>query len=67
MDDCQFGYLTVELDSFFIPLMSHNYTKQADSNQGGELNQVFMIRLKVGAETNAVFLGAPDRILDPLH
>ena len=26
-----------------------------------------MIRLKIGAETNAVFLGAPDRILDPLH
>lgn len=66
MDDCQFGYLTVELDSFFIPLMSQNYTKQEEDSTGN-LNQVFMIRVKIGAETNAIFLGAPDRILDPLH
>ena len=31
------------------------------------MNQVFMLRIKAGSESNSIFLGAPDRILDPLY
>lgn len=28
---------------------------------------LFMIKLRIGTESNCIFLGAPDRILDPHH
>lgn len=28
---------------------------------------LFMVKLRIGTENNCIFVGAPDRILDPLH
>ena len=63
-DSCQFGYLKVDLDSLDIPLMSQNY-KKSDGNS--QLNAVFMIKIKIAAESNCIFVAAPNRILDVLH
>lgn len=44
-------------------MMSQNYKQSVDET----LNAIFMVRIKVGTESNCIFIGAPDRILDPLH
>jgi hypothetical protein len=62
-DTCQFGHLSLELDSLLIPLMSQNYKQSVNET----LNAIFMVRIKIGSESNCIFIAAPDRILDPLH
>ena len=69
-DDCQFGYLSLELETLSIPLMSNNYKKKTNQVQLGanqQLNEIFMVKLKIGAETNLIYVAAPDRILDVIH
>lgn len=44
--------------------MSQNY-KKSDGNS--QLNAVFMIKIKIAAESNCIFVAAPNRILDVLH
>jgi hypothetical protein len=43
--------------------MSQNYSKDTDES----LNAIFMVRMKIGTESNCIFIASPDRILDPLH
>ena len=69
-DDCQFGFLAVELSSLSIPMMLNNYKKKGEQRQLGDnqaLNEIFMIRIKIGAEINQIYVAAPDRVLDVLH
>ena len=50
--------------------MSNNYKKKADKRQLGEnnkLNEIFMIKLKIGTETNSIYVAAPGRIVDVIH
>lgn len=41
--------------------------KKKDENSGAQSNMLFMVKLRIGTENNCIFVGAPDRILDPLH
>ena len=67
-DDCQFGYLTMELQTLAIPLMQNNYKKKSvERKLGQQLNEIFMIRVKIGTESNSIYIAAPDRILDTIH
>lgn len=45
--------------------MSMTYKKQDEGSS--QLNQVFMIRLKIATESTCIFVGAPNRILDLAH
>ena len=31
------------------------------------MNEIFMVRIKIGAEINTVFVASPNRILDQIH
>lgn len=31
------------------------------------LNELFMVRIKIGAESTSIFVAAPDRIVDKVH
>lgn len=53
----------MELDSLLIPMMSQNYSKTTNES----LNAIFMVRIKIGAESNCIIIASPNRILDPLH
>ena len=44
--------------------MSQNLKKKDETSK---LNQIFMIKIRIGTESNCIFLGAPDRILDLHH
>jgi hypothetical protein len=46
--------------------MTQNLKKKEESS-GASSNLVFMLKLRIGTESNSIFLGAPDRILDPHH
>ena len=46
--------------------MTQSLKKKEDSS-GVQSNLVFMVRLRIGTESNCIFVGAPDRILDPYH
>lgn len=50
--------MTIDLDSVNIPMIN---------KQDGEINSIYMLKIKVGAESNCIFVGAPNRIIDPLH
>jgi len=45
--------------------MTQGLKKRQEAN--GNSNMIFMLRIRVGTESNSIFLAAPDRILDPLH
>ena len=69
-DDCQFGYLTFELTTLTIPLMSNNLKLKSKKDQLGadrQLNEIFMIRTKIGSEVNSIYVAAPGRVLDVIH
>ena len=63
-DVCSFGSLQCDMTSFFIPQMTKAYKTKSETQ---DLNQVFMIKIKIGTESNSIFLAAPDRIMDPGH
>lgn len=75
-DDCQFGYLAMELESLNIPEMQDNSVAGAratykrkntvDGTQS-KLNEIFMIRIKIGSEVNTIFVASPNRIIDQIH
>ena len=76
-DDCQFGYLMLELDSLTIPPMQDtigssdgskiSYKRKNTTDGNSKLNEIFMVRIKVGSESNSVFVAAPGRVLDAIH
>ena len=50
--------------------MSNNYKKKTNKTQLGanqSLNEIFMVRLKIGTETNSIYVAAPGKILDVIH
>ena len=75
-DDCQFGSLALELDSLSIPPMQDSmaeggarmsYQRKNTAAANSRLNEIFMLRVKIGAEHNSVFVASPGRILDQIH
>ena len=51
-------------------MMLNNYKKKGEKRQLGDnqsLNEIFMIRIKIGTESNQIYVAAPDRIIDVLH
>jgi hypothetical protein len=56
----------VRLKQVAIPLMTQGLKKKEESS-GVQSNLLFMVKLRIGTETNCIFVGAPDRILDPYH
>ena len=60
----------MELAGLMIPMMHNNYKKKGEKRQLGDnqsLNEIFMIRIKIGTESNQIYVAAPDRIIDVLH
>ena len=78
-DDCQFGSLTLELDSLSIPAMQDSRAdgqegarmsykrKNTVEGQSSKLNEIFMLRIKIATEVNSIFVASPGRILDQIH
>ena len=57
-EQSQYGRLMVELNSVRIP----ENMSTAATDEKGAANKVFMMRIKVGNEMKAVYIGAPDQI-----
>lgn len=41
--------------------------KNTIQGQNSKLNEIFMVRIKIGAEHSSIFIASPNRILDPIH
>ena len=52
------------MDSLKIPMMGQHYKKSDGMSQ---MNEVFMIKIKIASESNCIFVSAPNRILDVLN
>lgn len=43
------------------------YKRKSAQDVSSKLNEIFMIRVKIGRETNTIFVAQPNRILDLVH
>ena len=73
----QYGYMKFELTSLSIPEMqdtsaagkrpSYKLSGAGNTSDQLKVNETFMIRIKIGTESNTIFVATPDRILDQVH
>ncbi len=43
------------------------YKRKNTIDENSKLNEVFLIRIKIGSESNTIYVASPDRILDQIH
>ena len=48
-----------------IPKLTLNNKSLSGTKEESQLNEIFMLKIKVGAESNQIFVGAPNQILRP--
>ena len=66
----------MELDTLMIPAMQDSGAsgqratykrKNTIDGQQSKLNEIFMVKIKIGTESSTIFVASPNRILDAIH
>lgn len=48
-------------------MQDSSYKRKNTTNESSKLNEVFLVKIKVGTESNTIFVAQPNRILDQIH